>query len=980
MYSVSADYLTALSAPVKRFRLSGSVGSVSFTQANVVSGSLQITNKCSEGSEIKIGSVYTGQLKCTFTGLNIARGSWNGKVITLSEGLQLADETYEDVPLGVFIVSKANHTTQGVEVTAYDAMTAFDKDVSFDTTTGEPYDLLDYICTQCGVTLANTRASIEALPNGTEELDLYATNDISTFRDMLFWLVQALGAFATINRSGYLDIREYSVISAQTIDESHRFAGCSFSDFVTQYTGMSVTDVENEQVKYYAVSPDDGLTYNLGANPFLQHYLDGTQDIIGSFSAVELTPFKASMLGGAIYDLGDCLTFSGGIAQGAVCGVMAYSYKYNGGYEIEGFGENPALANARSKTDHDISGLMSTVSGESVVHFTYTNAENVSVTDGGAEQEIIHYHIYASGATWFALNAEIKYTGATTETVGSTYVENDLTVTAKYYLNDELVGYTSVETEQDGVHLLHLDKTFSVPSGGVTLSVTLSCSGGSASVSAGDGNALLWGQKIEANKIVNIVVATLPPNNFNYGLLNYDGLVINGVYTDGTTENITSACNLTPSAGTSISGDATEISATAEYTSPNLEEFSVDFDVPVHTLFTFMRQTSGNAFSGQDAGSVIDIADTVYAIKETKVKASTSTYTLDYAEIELDADGRPTVTANKGQWTTSFSGNKEINSFFKGDKVYVISTDATDIRWFDFSTLTNGTITATLYDDPNATGRTITAVTNRVNNGYPIVCEIDGYVLLPDVTITHSNGSSLGLAYLVFGSGTIDVYALEWNTVGGVAPLFYDTQLVGYPYYADIRTVEGFRFSTRRTSGSGWNYYFGLYVDEVHFDTTNYLTMTQVAFYDYEASWDSFYTLCKIDGSDTFLMRPSGNTYAFVYDSTDWTETNFDATLIDGYMNDKIRFIDDQGVYIHMMSKTSETGYELIPRMAYSYNLETWTSVPYELEENTPVRLDGNYASNLVEDGDYIIGTCYDTVSAQRGFSVKFNATLPSEE
>ena len=485
MYSVSADYLTALASPVARFRLSGTVGSVSFTDENVILGTFSITNNCSEGNEIKLGSVYVGQLKATFTGLSIARGSWVGKVITVSEGLQLADESYEDVPLGIFEIAEAKHTAYGVEVVAYDAMTAFDKDVSFDTTTGEPYDLLDYICYQCGVTLANTRASIEALPNGTEELDLYAENDISTFRDMLFWLVQALGAFATIDRDGYLEIREYSVISAQTIDESHRFAGCSFSDFVTQYTGMSITDVEGEQVKYYAVSPDDGLTYNLGANPFLQHNLDGTQDIIDAFSAVELTPFKASMLGGAIYDLGDCLTFSGGIAQGAVCGVMAYSYKYNGGYEIEGFGENPALANARSKTDHDIAGLMARAADE-IFFFDFVNATDIEIADGASPKQIINLRFYPTSDNHLDFHAEIKHT-----------ITADAVVTATYLINGTLYDYSPEQTEVAGVNLLHLMLPFrgvaNVPG---RLVVRLNIDGGDLSIEEGDIRAYLSGYGI----------------------------------------------------------------------------------------------------------------------------------------------------------------------------------------------------------------------------------------------------------------------------------------------------------------------------------------------------------------------------------------------------------------------------------------------------------------------------------------------------
>ena len=36
------------------------------------------------------------------------------------------------------------------------------------------------------MTLAQDRATIEAMPNGTENLSIYSDNDIETYRDVLF--------------------------------------------------------------------------------------------------------------------------------------------------------------------------------------------------------------------------------------------------------------------------------------------------------------------------------------------------------------------------------------------------------------------------------------------------------------------------------------------------------------------------------------------------------------------------------------------------------------------------------------------------------------------------------------------------------------------------------------------------------------------------------------------------------------------------
>lgn len=567
MYSVSADYLTALASPVARFRLSGTVGSVSFTDENVVLGTFTINNNCSEGNEIKIGSVYVGQLKATFTGLSIARGSWLGKEITVSEGLQLADESFEDVPLGVYTVAEANHTLEGVEVVAYDNMTLFDKVVGFDQTSAEPFDILSLACTDCGVTLGMAQADVEALPNGTETLELFAENDIQTWRDLISWVALTLCAVATINRDGELELRQYSMTSDATIDESHRFTGCSFSDYACKYTGMSVVEITGQRTLYYHSTPDDGLTYNTGSNPLVQDDPDRVQAIINAFSSISLVPFSAKMLGGAIYDLCDCLTFSGGIANGAVCGVMAFVYSYNRGYSVEGYGSNPDLANAKSKTDKDIAGLSSQLDAAKIAHFTYTNASGITIADG-ASDTVVYYHIVAKSATWFAFECEIKHTAETTEVVsGDDYEENDLVVTATVSINGTPRTYQPVITEQDGETLIHLSGSFNAGAGALVVEISLECAGGNIAISAGDANCYLWGTLLEDLRLERIEVVNPPRNYVTFvgEAIDYDGVKVLGTYQDGTTSDLTALCTYDPADGT-IATDEGAVTVQVEYT------------------------------------------------------------------------------------------------------------------------------------------------------------------------------------------------------------------------------------------------------------------------------------------------------------------------------------------------------------------------------------------------------------------------------
>ena len=588
MYSVSAAYLAALALPVHKYRLTGTVGTEAFSEANIVSGSLSVSNKVSEGSEIKLGSVYTGELKGKFTGMSIARGAWVGKTITLSEGLLIdADnDTYEDVPLGIFTVAEANHTAEGVEVTAYDAMTAFDKTRNDLTDTGTAYAFLTLMCQKCGVTLGSTLADIQALPNGTETFSIYAENDIETWRDLLSWIAQTLGAVATIGRDGKLYLRQYSMTAAATIDETHRFTGCSFSDFVTYYTGMSVVDIALRQTEYKSEVVDDGLTYNLGSNPLVQGHYEYVQEIIDDFSNVALTPFNAQMLGGAIYDLCDCLTFSGGIASGATCGVMGYTWKYNGAYSVKGFGANPALATAKSKTQKELEALYNTVGQEINEMSVVQNSTAVTIAEN-TETSILKYNFEVTqeeNTTMVDVSVVMTAT-ATEQLVGEIYTLGDIVAALTFYVdNSQVTVYDPTFIVDEGKDTMTFNFSLSGLSvGGHEFDIRLRVNGGTGSIAVHDVHEILWGYGITFEVYVkNIAVTQMPTKTVYYvgQHLNYAGLEVSKVYNNGLLEDVTEDCTLDPVEGTEL----TEYDLGTFPVQVAFEDFSTDFNLTVRDL------------------------------------------------------------------------------------------------------------------------------------------------------------------------------------------------------------------------------------------------------------------------------------------------------------------------------------------------------------------------------------------------------------
>ena len=496
MFPVSAAYMAAIGKPIKTRRIVGMVGDIAFNDSNIVSGTLKIDNRCSDGTELTLGAVYIGQLTCVFHGINLT-GEWMGKTITLSEELLVAEDTWEAVPLGVYHVVEAQHQEAGVYVVAYDAMDYLDKPWSVSSTTGTPYDYLALISERCDVELAQTEEEIRELPNGTFGFALYEENDIQTYRDLLFWVAQTMACFATATRDGKIVLRQYGGLPVDQIGSGTRWEGSSFSDYVTRYSGVSVVNIDDQSTIYRGLEVDTMLTYNLGANPLLQHMILDTAlgNILQALEAIAFTPFNVDRSGCPAYDLGDILTFPDGIGGGRTGCIMAYEYDYHDVYMIDGYGANPALYGAQSKADKELAGLMSKSVTNTFQYYTYTNAEEIELRED--YKEILSLRFGSTKQTLVTFQAEIKLENEIEDPDVETIVNN-----IKYIFNGAEADYHPVETWIEGKHLLHL--LYLIPIGSAalnTLKVRMNSEGGVTYINRADLNAVISGQGLVASNV-----------------------------------------------------------------------------------------------------------------------------------------------------------------------------------------------------------------------------------------------------------------------------------------------------------------------------------------------------------------------------------------------------------------------------------------------------------------------------------------------
>ena len=287
-------------------------------------------------------------------------------------------------------------------------------------------------------------------------------------------------------------LRKYEQTVVDTLTNHDRFTGSKFSKFETRYSGLSCVNMADDTTSYYGSNPDNYLTYNLGSNPFLQYGVDSYKEqirraVLTALLQIDYVPFETSCLCGAMYDLGDIIRCTDGIAPGKLGCVMMYDYTFNGGYKITGFGSDPALATAKSKTDKNLEGLRNNVSTNEILFFNYENASAIQIGDGESKA-IIDIRFTSSVSIGVLFQAEIL--------LEATATEADVIGTIEYTLNDvTIIGYNPTETWKNGKHILSLMYMLMIEGNSINRwLVKLNIAGGSIAIAQGAVRAVIYGQ------------------------------------------------------------------------------------------------------------------------------------------------------------------------------------------------------------------------------------------------------------------------------------------------------------------------------------------------------------------------------------------------------------------------------------------------------------------------------------------------------
>lgn len=232
MYKVSQEVKNLFNKnyiQVADITVNGVNESFSVAENEIVQGSLSIDRYSVSNSKIEVGSAVAAELTLK---LKNDDGKYDNTVFEGAEvfvkiGIKKWDaHRWENavihwIPCGYFTIDEPPRALSTITISALDRMILFDKTVdisklSFPMTVA---DLLNKICTICGVTLAT---DITRLPNKDYQITAYPEGQDLTYRTLLQWCAALTGTCAFMNYDGNLELKWYEQTDL-TISPSERY-------------------------------------------------------------------------------------------------------------------------------------------------------------------------------------------------------------------------------------------------------------------------------------------------------------------------------------------------------------------------------------------------------------------------------------------------------------------------------------------------------------------------------------------------------------------------------------------------------------------------------------------------------------------------------------------------------------------------------------------------------------------------------------
>ena len=408
-YLTSTTRLEGQYLKVRITTKSGTTYTISDSQLN--SGSVKLERKSVSGSSFDIGECYINNITITLLdkegryseSLDNANMRVYFGVVNESLGLN------EEIQIGRFIVPVDTTVRKiaSIQITGDSMLSKFDLSTNSVSTSGDLYDLVTWCCANCGVDFALTEEEFRGLSQNTGyTYYISEESSISTYRDVIMYVSQLIGGFATDTNDGKLTFKTYNTNNDVFNINNDTIASSNLGDSSYYLNGLSLKF--KDKVIYASGDESSDYLLELDSNPLL----DGLEEdmvtlllrnIWEQLKDIRFRSFTYSYNGNPALECGDLLHNS---AKDVSSFITSLTWVYHGKSSV-----SSAFMDKRTKTQSQGIKKAATSGGGSpntLNIIKYINTESYSLSEAASKVVDMYFTLPANVAPLFTFTMICK--------------------------------------------------------------------------------------------------------------------------------------------------------------------------------------------------------------------------------------------------------------------------------------------------------------------------------------------------------------------------------------------------------------------------------------------------------------------------------------------------------------------------------------------------------------------------------------------
>lgn len=333
---------TRLAGQYVRIEIKTKTGVVyNISDSELSGGSIKINKKSVSGSSFDIGECYINDATLTIIDKeNKYNASFDNSVMTIYFGVS---NSYlgleEEIKLGTYIIPTDTtvRNISSLQLFGDSMLSKFDISIGGVTTSGTPYALVSWCCDVCGVELALTEDEFNSLSDNTGYV-FYITEDssINTYRDVIMYISQIIGGFATDTNDGKLTFKTYNNNNSVFNINNDTIASSKLGDSSYSLDGIGIS-FNNKMIYVNGDSSSDYLL-ELDSNPLFENLTEDLVKVIlnniwSKLEGIEFRSFDFKYNGNPAIECGDILSND---VRGISSFITNISWVYHGKSSVSG--------------------------------------------------------------------------------------------------------------------------------------------------------------------------------------------------------------------------------------------------------------------------------------------------------------------------------------------------------------------------------------------------------------------------------------------------------------------------------------------------------------------------------------------------------------------------------------------------------------------------------------------------------------------